>query len=190
MLVNGFALSVSRYIRVVNSIDDPFQIQILSQEISLCRSSSPITVQIQTRGVGGGGKESSGGGGGSKGSHARLISRPERMLTVQNVARGKAERACTPRGSASKRKSVAATFRSKTAVPRSQAEETVENESDSPIIRSFRSNNGRNRSDPGTVVALRSRTRVARSIAAKKKPVELLPFREHGTSSNLARAAL
>lgn len=93
MLVNGFALSVSRYIRVVNSIDDPFQIQILSQEISLCRSSSPITVQIQTRGVGGGGKESSGGGGGSKGSHARLISRPERMLTVQNVARGKAERA-------------------------------------------------------------------------------------------------
>lgn len=186
MLVNGFALSVSRYIRVVNSIDDPFQIQILSQEISLCRSSSPITVQIQTRGVGGGGKESSGGGG-SKGSHARLISRPERMLTVQNVARGKAERA---RGSASKRKSVAATFRSKTAVPRSQAEETVENESDSPIIRSFRSNNGRNRSDPGTVVVLRSRTRVARSIAAKKKPVELLPFREHGTSSNLARAAL
>lgn len=95
------------------------------------------------------------------------------------MARGKAEK----RLETEKSRRVAFETRS--------SEETVEKESpadNSPVPLEY-AGGARNRcsTDPDTVVAL------WRTLATKKKPVELLPFREHGEhgrSSNLARAAL
>lgn len=88
------------------------------------------------------------------------------------------------RRSASKRKNLV-------ALETRSSEETVEKESpadNSPVPLEY-AGGARNRcsTDPDTVVAL------WRTLATKKKLVELLPFREHGEhgrSSNLARAAL